>query len=117
MCVADDAPKAFLFRLRVAFTAAGYTPGVYSACCYCLEKFRVTYVVHGNDFIIGVGLKKHLKAFADHVRKYFIVKEMAYLGPGCKDKEAKILNRIVIYLDREDKLLGRASRGKQILDT
>ena len=71
-------------------------------------------MVHGDDFI-GVGPKKHLKACAEPLRKYFTVKEMAYLGPGQKDKEAKILNRIVTYLDREP--LGRASRGKQILDT
>jgi hypothetical protein len=94
-----DAPKAFEFRLREAFIAAGYKPGVFSACCYCLEKYRVTYVIHGDDFV-GVGPKKHLKAFVAHLRTYFTVKEMAYLGPGCKDKEAKILNRIITYVDR-----------------
>ena len=31
-----------------------------------------------------------LEAFVVHLRRYFTVKEMAYLGPGCKDKEAKI---------------------------
>ena len=76
-----DAPTAFEFRLREAFVAAGYTPGVYSACCYCLKKFGVTYVVHGDDFI-GVGPKRHLKACVEHLRKYFTVKEMAHLGPG-----------------------------------
>ena len=91
-----DAPKAFEFRLRAAFLAAGYAPGVFSACCYNLKKFRCTYVVHGDDFI-GVGPKKHLKAFAEHLRKYFTVKEMAYLGPGCTDKEARILNWIITY--------------------
>ena len=79
-----DAPKAFEFRLRQAFLAAGYTTGVFSACCYCLKKLRCTYVVHGDDFV-GVGPKKHLKAFVEHLRQYFTVKEMAYLGPGCSD--------------------------------
>ena len=41
-----DAPKAFEFRLREAFVAAGYTPGEYSACCYCLKKLGVTYVAY-----------------------------------------------------------------------
>ena len=71
-----DAPKAFEFRLREAFIAAGYKPGVFSACCYSLEKYRVTYVIHGDDFV-GVGPKKHLKAFVAHLRTYFTVKEMA----------------------------------------
>ena len=57
-----DAPKAFEFRLRQAFLAAGYTTGVFSACCYCLKKLRCTYVVHGDDFV-GVGPKKQAEEF------------------------------------------------------
>ena len=37
----------------------------------------------------------------EHLRKNFTVKEMAYLGLECKDKEAKILNKIITYTDRE----------------
>ena len=90
----SDAPKAFEFRLCEAFIAAGYAPGEYSACCYCHKKNGVTYVVHG-DYFIGNGTMKHLKAVVTHLRTWFTVKEAAYLGPGCKEKEARILNRII----------------------
>ena len=83
--VLRDAPKAFEFRLREAFVAAGYVPGEYSACCYCHKKHGVTYVVHGDDFI-GIGPMKQLKAFLAHLRTWSTVKESAYLGLGCKDK-------------------------------
>ena len=52
-------------------------------------------VVHGDDFVFE-GPSDVFKEIADALRKYWIIKVRATIGPDPKDdKEVSILNRVV----------------------
>ena len=77
----------------------GFTTGVGSPCCFERKSDGVACVVHGDDFTFE-GPPEALEWVADDLRKVWIIKVRATLGPEPKDdKEASILNRVVRWCD------------------
>jgi len=64
-------------------------------CCFERKTDGVACVVHGDDFTFE-GPPWALKKVADDLRKVWIIKVRANLGPEpSDDKEVSILNRVV----------------------
>jgi hypothetical protein len=77
----------------------GFTAGVGSPCCFERKSDGVSCVVHGDDFTFE-GPPAALEKVADDLRKVWIIKVRAMLGPEPgDDKEVSILNRIVRWCD------------------
>ena len=84
----------------------GFVAGVGSPCCSERKADGVGSVVHGDDFTFE-GPPEALKKVADDLRKVWIIKAHATLGPAAgDDKEVSILNRVVRWC--EDCLLYEA---------
>lgn len=82
---------AYAKRLR----AIGFLPGKASPCCFHRAKDGVSVVVHGGDFVFE-GPSSSFPMIAEALKKYWIIKIRATLGPDKKDdKDVSILNRIV----------------------
>ena len=75
--------------------ALGFIPRKASPCCFYRQADDVSVVVHGDDFVFE-GPSDVFKEIANALRKYWIIKLRATIGPDAKDdKEVSILNRIV----------------------
>ena len=73
----------------------GFTQGVASPCCFHHPVWKVSVVVHGDDFT-ALGSPKSIDMFEDGMRKSFECKMKGRLGTGPNDlKEMRVLNRIV----------------------
>lgn len=73
----------------------GLLPGRASPCCFHRSEDGVSVVVHGDDFVFE-GPSSSFPKIVEALRKYWIIKIRATLGPDKKDdKEFSILNRIV----------------------
>ena len=77
----------------------GFTTGIGSPCCFERKSDGVACVVHGDDFTFE-GPPEALEKVADDLRKVWMIKVRATLGPEPKDdKEVSILNRVVRWCD------------------
>ena len=77
----------------------GFVAGVGSPYCFERNSDGVAGVVHGDDFIFE-GSPEALKKVAEDLRKVWIIKVRATLGPEPgDDKEVSILSRIVRWCD------------------
>ena len=75
--------------------------GLATACAFFHKEKNIRVVVHGDDFIIE-GAECDLRWVEAILRKKFIVKKRAMLGPErTDDKVADILNRFVEWKDEE----------------
>ena len=84
----------------------GFTAGVASPCCFHRAVDEVSCVVHGDDFTFE-GPPEALQAVTQELRKVWLVKVRATLGPEPEDdKEVSILNRVIRWT--EDALLYEA---------
>jgi len=79
--------------------ALGFVAGIGSPCCFVRETDGVACVVHGDDFTFE-GPPEALRKVAEDLKKVWIIKVRATLGPEAgDDKEVSILNRIVRWMD------------------
>ena len=77
----------------------GVVAGVGSPCCFERKSDGVVCVVHGDDFTCE-GSPEALEKVAEDLRKVWIIKVRATLGPEPgDDKEVSMLNRIVWSCD------------------
>ena len=84
----------------------GFKPGVASPCCFYRAADDVCCVVHGDDFTFE-GPPDALKEVAEALRKVWLVKVRAILGPEpWGDMDVSILNRVIRWT--EDALLYEA---------
>ena len=84
----------------------GFVPGEASPCCFYREADDAACVVHGDDFTFE-GPPYGLKAIAEEMRQFWIIKVRAVLGPEASDdKKVSILNRVLRWT--EDCLLYEA---------
>ena len=78
----------------------GFKPGVASPCCFFHEQWRVSVVVHGDDFT-ALGTAENLDRYERGLATQFELKIRGRLGEApSDDKEIRILNRIVRILPR-----------------
>ena len=77
----------------------GFQQGVASPCCFYHPTWKVSVVVHGDDFT-ALGAPKSLDLFEKGMQKSFECKMKGRLGLGANDcKEMRVLNRIVRIAD------------------
>ena len=73
----------------------GFTQGTASPCCFYHPTWKVSVVVHGDDFT-ALGSPKSLDLFELGMQKSFECKLKGRLGTGKDDlKEMRVLNRII----------------------
>ena len=81
-------------------TGLGFIQGTASPCCFTPPVWKVSVVVHGDDFT-ALGSPDALNKFEIGMQKSFECKLKGRLGLGPKDcKEMRVLNRIVRVTDR-----------------
>ena len=81
-----------------ALVGMGFVAGGASPCCFFHPHWRVSIVVHGDDFT-ALGCKEELDKYEAEWAKSFELKIRGRLGEGPEDdKEIRILNRIVRVL-------------------
>ena len=77
----------------------GFEQGVASPCCFYHPVWRVSLVVHGDDFT-ALGTDPSLQKFEDGMAKFFEVKLKGRIGPEAHDQqEMKVLNLIERVVD------------------
>ena len=81
-------------------TGIGFTQGIASPCCFVHPEWKVSVVVHGDDFT-ALGSPDALNKFEEGMQKSFECKLKGRLGLGPSDcKEMRVLNRIVRVNDQ-----------------
>ena len=77
----------------------GFVQGVASPCCFEHKEWKVSVVVHGDDFT-ALGTTEGLSKYEAGMKKTFECKMKGRLGRGRDDlKEMRVLNRIVRITD------------------
>jgi hypothetical protein len=75
-------------------TGIGFTQGIASPCCFVHPEWKVSVVVHGDDFT-ALGSPDALNKFEEGMQKSFECKLKGRLGMRPSDcKEMRVLNRI-----------------------
>ena len=84
----------------------GFVQGVASPCCFEHKAWKVSVVVHGDDFT-ALGNADGLSKYEEGMTKTFECKMKGRLGRGKDDlKEMRVLNRIVRFTDDGKRLRG-----------
>ena len=95
-----DAAQCFDVACENAMTKMGYTIGLFSPCLYMHKIKRLAVFRHGDDSVV-CGTRTQQAEFKSELGQYFIVKQLAILGP-CQAlgevPEVRILNRLVRWV-------------------
>ena len=94
-----DAGYNFEMKVYELSTEGGATRGVFNPCCYFIEQRQISYLHHGDDFVI-VARRAQAEWFEKHIGKFLITKNRGVLGPRAGDaKSMTILHRILRWCD------------------
>ena len=94
-----DAGFNFEMKVFKLSTEGGATRGVFNPCCYFIEQRQISYLHHGDDFVI-VARRAQAEWFEKHIGGYLITKNRGVLGPRASDaKSITILHRILRWRD------------------
>ena len=93
----------------------GFRVGRASTCTFWHPEWKVSIVVHGDDFVMA-GSEEKLRKVESALRNKYPVKMRGLLGPDAKDdKEAEILNRKVFWTEGRIEFEADAKHVAQIL--
>ena len=95
-----DAAQCFDVACENAIAQMGYTIGLFSPCLYLHKTKNVAVFRHGDDFVV-CGTRIQQAEFKSEQGQYFIVKQLAILGPSLAlgdVPELRILNRLVRWV-------------------
>ena len=91
-----DASEQWGLHYSLRLRRAGFVQGTASPCCFYHPKFKVSLLVHGDDFV-AVGRKAGRDYLSQTLRSHYEIKEKT-LGPDDGDvKELRVLGRVLTW--------------------